>query len=179
MKISSLNHGYSQSHLLHTSQKNDSKLSTDRDLKSDTYIPSNPKYSIGMNNLPLDKGTAIATTIHIDRNNYNQILYAAVNGPNKPSEFGVDMDKRWVVIDGQRFECELSPEEKRLKRGCQKTLLDYIFEDDDKKKKEDSKTITKTEDIKSTYLTKRYGSPEATPDKNDIVLQVLQQAGLA
>lgn len=39
---------------------------------------------------------------------------------------GVDGEKRWVVVNGQRFKCPLSEEEKAAKKRAQLTLLDYI-----------------------------------------------------
>jgi hypothetical protein len=41
-----------------------------------------------------------------------------------------------VVINGQRFECEHSPEEKAIRKRAQMTFWDYILEEDNKKKEE-------------------------------------------
>ncbi|MFV0517445.1 MAG: hypothetical protein ACK5MV_08610 [Aminipila sp.] len=87
------------------------------------------------NRLQIDKGTAKGTTVSINRNAYDKILSATTYGEPKWEEMGIDNEKRWVVINGQRFECELSPEEKAQRNKAQKTLIDYLFEKDEKKEK--------------------------------------------
>lgn len=83
-----------------------------------------------------DKGTASQTTVYVNRSAYDQILSATTFGETKWEEMGVDNEKRWVVINGQRFECEHSPEEKAMRKRAQMTLMDYILEEDNKKKEE-------------------------------------------
>lgn len=83
-----------------------------------------------------DKGTASQTTVYVNRSAYDQILSATTFGETKWEEMGVDNEKRWVVVNGQRFECEHSPEEKAMRKRAQMTLMDYILEEDEKKKEE-------------------------------------------
>lgn len=81
----------------------------------------------------IDKGTASHTTVFINRSAYDKILSETTFGEKKWEEMGVDDEKRWVVINGQRFECEHSPEEKALRKRLQKTVVDYFIEADEKK----------------------------------------------
>lgn len=83
-----------------------------------------------------DKGTASQTTVYVNRSAYGQILSATTFGETKWEEMGVDDEKRWVVVNGQRFECEHSPEEKAMRKRVQMTFMDYILEEDKKKKEE-------------------------------------------
>ncbi|MEE3809572.1 hypothetical protein V2H29_21775 [Lysinibacillus fusiformis] len=77
----------------------------------------------------LDKGTAIKTTLYVDSYTYNQILNYTTNNPEcQWSEMGFDGEKRWVVVNGQRFECPLSEKEKAARKRAQLTLLDYMEE---------------------------------------------------
>lgn len=67
--------------------------------------------------LYLDKGTAANTTLYVDRSTFNQITSYTTNNPNcKWDELGIDGEKRWIVVNGQRFECPLSEEEKEMRR---------------------------------------------------------------
>ena len=93
-------------------------------------INSSPTKSISI----LDKGTAANTTVYVNRSAYDKILHATTFGEMKWEEMGVDGDKRWVVINGQRFECEHSPEEKELRKKMQKSLLDYLEENYENRK---------------------------------------------
>ncbi|MBU5266527.1 hypothetical protein [Virgibacillus proomii] len=84
----------------------------------------------------LDKGTAAHTTLYVDYSTFQQIANYTTNNPECHwSEMGVDGEKRWIVVNGQRFESPLSEEEKeRMKRSStSKTLLDYLIEYEDKK----------------------------------------------
>lgn len=71
-------------------------------------------YPSGM--IPIDKGTAVGTTVNVDRNTILNIMNYAANNPDTSGfeEMGMDDNKRWVVINGQRFETELTPHEKEL-----------------------------------------------------------------
>lgn len=65
----------------------------------------------------VDKGTAAHTTLYVDRGTFDQIAnYTTFNPECKWDEIGVDGEKRWVVVNGQRFECPLSEEEKKAAR---------------------------------------------------------------
>ncbi|WP_252232851.1 hypothetical protein, partial [Clostridium sp. ZBS15] len=87
----------------------------------------------------LDKGTASNTTVYVDKSTFMQITnYSTNNSECQWDELGMDGEKRWVVINGQRFECPLSKEEKEAIERASKTMLDYLIEaDEDKKEKED------------------------------------------
>lgn len=95
--------------------------------------PINRNTGIDKTGFMIDKGTASNTTVFINRSAYDQILNATTFGDKKWEEMGVDDNKRWVVINGQRFECEHTPEEKALRKRLQKTLVDYLIEADQKK----------------------------------------------
>lgn len=45
-----------------------------------------------------------------------------------------DDNKRWVVVNGQRFEVEHSAHEKAIRRNASRTLIDYIIESEEKMK---------------------------------------------
>lgn len=77
---------------------------------------------------PFDKGTGAETTVHVSRSAFDKILNETTYGKTKWEEFGVDDNKRWVVVNGQRFEVEHSAEEKARRKNASKTLLDYIIE---------------------------------------------------
>ena len=93
----------------------------------DTYI-SQMKTKVKMPS-NLDKGTAAHTTIQVDRSTFDKIAnYTTYSGEVSWEELGKDGNKRWIVVNGQRFECELSEEEKAMIKNTQKTLIDYIEE---------------------------------------------------
>ncbi|MGG3891772.1 hypothetical protein [Metabacillus fastidiosus] len=77
----------------------------------------------------LDKGTAAHTTLYVDYSTFQQIANYTTNNPEcEWSEIGVDGEKRWIVVNGQRFESPLSEEEKQAAKRVQLTLLDYMEE---------------------------------------------------
>lgn len=77
----------------------------------------------------LDKGTAAETTLYVDYSTYSKILNYTTDNPEcQWSEMGMDGEKRWVVVNGQRFECPLSEEEKAAIKRAKHTLLDYVEE---------------------------------------------------
>lgn len=96
-------------------------------------VQVNQRNSVALTGFMIDKGTASHTTVFINRSAYDKILNATTFGEQKWDEMGVDNDKRWVVINGQRFECEHTPEEKALRKSLQKTLVDYLIEANQKK----------------------------------------------
>lgn len=101
--------------------------------KSDSISISNKEVpSVG---LQIDKGTAAHTTMTVDRGTFNQIMnYSANNKEAQWSELGIDDEKRWIVINGQRFESPLSKEEKELREKMRRNpLLDAIAESDEKR----------------------------------------------
>lgn len=88
----------------------------------------------------LDKGTASHTTIQVDRNTFDKIAnYTTYSGEVTWEELGKDENKRWIVVNGQRFECELSEQEKAMMKNAKKTLIDYMEEADEKRKKLENK----------------------------------------
>ncbi|WP_253197643.1 hypothetical protein [Clostridium algidicarnis] len=79
--------------------------------------------------LTVDKGTATHTTLYMDRASFNQIVNYTTNSPEcKWQELGIDDEKRWVVVNGQRFECPLNKEEKELRRRLRKGLVEMLDE---------------------------------------------------
>ncbi len=48
---------------------------------------------------------------------------------------GIDGEKRWGVVNGQRFECPLSEEEKEAFKGASLTLMDVLEEYEKAKEK--------------------------------------------
>ncbi|NFG60788.1 hypothetical protein FDG75_01215 [Clostridium botulinum] len=88
----------------------------------------------------LDKGTASNTTIYVDKSTFMQISsYTTNNSECQWEELGVDGEKRWVVVNGQRFECPLSKEEKEAIKRASKTMLDYLIEADKEKEEKEEK----------------------------------------
>ncbi|MBN1069028.1 hypothetical protein [Clostridium sp. ZS1] len=88
----------------------------------------------------LDKGTASNTTVYVDKSTFMQIAnYTTNNSECQWDELGIDGEKRWVVVNGQRFECPLSKEEKEAIKRASKTMLDYLIEEDEKKKEKEEK----------------------------------------
>ncbi|AXI00261.1 hypothetical protein DV702_11320 [Sporosarcina sp. PTS2304] len=93
--------------------------------------------------LSFDKGTASNTTLHVDNNTFQKIAsYSTFHPDTKWSELGVDENKRWVVINGQRFESEKTEEEKALAKRMQMTLVDHLQEMEEQQKEMASKEKT-------------------------------------
>ncbi|WOV84051.1 hypothetical protein PGH26_14445 [Sporosarcina jeotgali] len=87
------------------------------------------KNKISTNILSIDKGTAADTTLYVDRSTFERIAEYTTNNPDcRWSEIGVDSEKRWIVVNGQRFETPLSEEEKAAAKRSQMTLLDHLQE---------------------------------------------------
>lgn len=87
--------------------------------------------------LSADKGTAAHTTVYVDRNAYDKIVNATTYKDRQPDweEIGCDGEKRWVVINGQRFECPLSQAEKNQRKrmqGSYDDLLDALIKNSHK-----------------------------------------------
>lgn len=93
----------------------------------------------------LDKGTAADTTLYVDKSTFQQIANYTTDNPEcQWSEIGVDGEKRWIVINGQRFESPLSEVEKeRIKENKKKssitTLVDFLKEYEDNKAIQENK----------------------------------------
>lgn len=98
------------------------------------------KNKISTNILSLDKGTAADTTLYVDRSTFERIAVYTTNNPDcQWSEIGVDSEKRWIVVNGQRFETPLSEEEKAAAKRSQMTLLDHLQEYEKHKEETSSK----------------------------------------
>lgn len=116
--------------------RNISVNSTQRDefIKSDRsnngFDLYNNKISTG--GTPFDKGTGAQTTVHVSRSVFDKILNETTHGETKREECGVDDNKRWVVVNGQRFEVEHSAQEKAMRKNASKTFLDYIMESEER-----------------------------------------------
>ncbi|MDU1412771.1 MAG: hypothetical protein E6929_08145 [Clostridium sp.] len=88
----------------------------------------------------IDKGTAAHTTLYVDRGSFNQIVDYTTNNPDcQWEELGIDDEKRWVVVNGQRFECPLSEQEKEMRRRLRKGLVEILDEADKEMEKYKSK----------------------------------------
>ncbi|MGL5870480.1 hypothetical protein [Clostridium chrysemydis] len=93
----------------------------------------------------LNQHVPINSTVYVDTGTILKIMdFSTNNKEYQWSEMGKDTEKRWVVINGQRFESPLSEEEKRLMRNASKTMLDYIKEAEDERLERDRKRGIKT-----------------------------------
>lgn len=107
--------------------------------QKDTIELSNTSRTMG-NMLSIDKGTASHTTLYVDNSTFQKIATYTTNHPEtKWTELGKDSDKRWIVVNGQRFESPLSEEEKALMKRGEMTLLDYLLEIEEHKEKTETK----------------------------------------
>ncbi|WP_346879291.1 MULTISPECIES: hypothetical protein [unclassified Clostridium] len=105
--------------------------------------------------ITIDKGTAANTTLYVDRASFNQIMNYTTNNPAcQWEELGIDDEKRWIVVNGQRFECPLSEEEKELRRRLRKGLVEMLDEADKEREKHKSKS-------------ERHGSVKISFDENN------------
>ncbi|MHA6260045.1 hypothetical protein ACXYMX_09020 [Sporosarcina sp. CAU 1771] len=126
---------------VNTTSHNAKESNGSKSLPIDTVEISN-KDKISTNILSLDKGTAADTTLYVDRSTFERIAEYTTNNPEcRWSEMGVDSEKRWIVVNGQRFETPLSEEEKAAAKKSQMTLLDHLQENE--KHKEDTSSKDK------------------------------------
>lgn len=94
----------------------------------------------GVSGAGVDKGTAAHTTLYVDQGTFNQIMNYSTNNPDAEwDELGIDDEKRWIVINGQRFEYPLSKEEKEARKRLNKGLIEILDELDEKRAKYKSK----------------------------------------
>ncbi|MCZ8542314.1 hypothetical protein [Psychrobacillus psychrodurans] len=135
-----------------------STSSLNKDTNTRNSIPNSKKEMVEISNTAiamtgsLDKGTAAQTTLYVDHSTFQQIAnYTTNNSECQWSEIGVDGEKRWIVVNGQRFESPLSEAEKerrqeRLEEPSM-TLIDYLEEYEDNKatEKDKSKDVTTVE----------------------------------
>lgn len=136
--------------------------------------------------LCIDKGTAANTTLYVNRSTFNQIANYSTNNPNcNWDEIGIDGEKRWIVVNGQRFECPLSEEEKEMRRKlAEESNLAAILAKADKEKEMHKKKSEKHDSVKLTVTEnnkikiegfENYQSNEKTKNliKNDKVMDML------
>lgn len=135
----------------------------------DTFIKSdrpNNKLDLYTKNISpswmsVDKGTASHTTISINRQAFDKILNETTYGETKWEECGVDNNKRWVVVNGQRFEVEHSAEEKARIKNASKTLIDYILESEE--------NIKEKEEFNNNGIGKPKGNIEALQNNQEVM----------
>ncbi len=97
----------------------------------------------------LDKGTAANTTVYVNYSTFRQIVNYTANNEECPwTELGIDGEKRWIVVNGQRFECPLSEEEKEAFKKASLTLFDVLEEYEKTKEKLPSQRKRKTKKLK-------------------------------
>lgn len=111
--------------------------------REDLFVSSIPSPSV------MDRGTAAETTLHISRGDFDTMVHASTYGEPQWEELGCDEEKRWVVINGQRFEVEHSPEEKALWKRRKMTLLDYMKELDDEREEREKRSEKVVENRKN------------------------------
>lgn len=103
--------------------------STEASLSSQDTVEQSSISKMMASMLTFDKGTASNTTLHVDNATFQKIgSYSTYHPDTRWSELGVDENKRWVVINGQRFESEKSEEEKAMMKRAQMTLIDHLQE---------------------------------------------------
>lgn len=96
-------------------------------LKDTVELSNINKFTANM--LSMDKGTASHTTLYVDNSTFQKIATYSTNHPETQwTELGKDEHKRWIVVNGQRFESSISEEEKALMKRAQMTLLDHLQE---------------------------------------------------
>lgn len=104
-------------------------------VRNDSYTPSAAgSRMIG----PVDKGTAAETTILLDSASFDRLMHKTTpeNGEALWSEMGGDQDKKWVVINGQRFEYRYTEQEKAAHAAMRgKSLMEYLEEAEQEREK--------------------------------------------
>lgn len=124
------------------SSSKDSKLEKSLEFKDSIDISTSIRKLSSANSIggiTIDKGTAAHTTLYVDRSSFDQITnYSTNNEECKWEELGIDDEKRWVVINGQRFECPLSEEEKEARRRLRKGFIEMIIEAEEERDKHKS-----------------------------------------
>ncbi|WOV86922.1 hypothetical protein QWT69_13745 [Sporosarcina oncorhynchi] len=117
--------------------------------------------------LSADVGTASHTTLYVDNSTFQKIATYSTNHPEtRWSEIGVDENKRWIVVNGQRFESPISEEEKAMRKRAQMTLGDYLEEHEENKKEK-----TPKEKVTLNFLT---GNAEAQASTDPKITSLLQ-----
>lgn len=154
------------------------KISTAKPIAKDRFEPSPHAARALSNTLTLDKGTASSTTLYVDQKTMSNLMSDALLGGGPWEECGKDDDKEWIVINGQRFERPLSPQEKAERRAAQKTLLDYMEEEEAKRKDEEEKRKRESE-LTETPIQFDAKGMDALAHSNNPKLQALSQNTVA
>lgn len=157
-----------------STRKSVDKVSTARPIPGDRFEPSPRTAQALSNTFTIDKGTASHTTLYVDQKTMNNLWSDALLGGGPWEEAGKDNDKQWIVINGQRFERPLSPQEKAERRAAQKTLIDYIQESEAQRKDEEEK---RKRDIELTETPIQFDAQgiNALAHSNSPKLQALSQ----
>lgn len=147
--------------------------------QKDTIELSNTSRTMG-NMLSMDKGTASHTTLYVDNSTFQKIATYTTNHPEtRWTELGKDCDKRWIVVNGQRFESPLSEEEKALMKRGEMTLLDYLREIEEHKEKTETKEKV-TLDFAKNGITDSSNDPKINGLlKNKEVMEMLKNISKA
>lgn len=123
----------------YSSKNSVEKYSDFKDILDISTSRKNLSRTSAIGGITLDKGTAANTTLYVDRSSFDQIVNYTTNNPEcKWEELGMDDEKRWIVVNGQRFECPLSKEEKEAIRRAKKGLIGMLDEADKEREKQDS-----------------------------------------
>lgn len=132
----------------------------------------------------VDSGTAADTTVKIDKGTFNKIMdYSMKNPAYKWDEIGCDGTKKWVVIDGQRFDYSLSKDEKeafkkRWKTSCAAYNKAETDKDKSKSNTDEKKLVSisldkdnklKADNSNSTKLTNLMKKPKVVKMLSDII----------
>ncbi|WP_301108429.1 hypothetical protein [Sporosarcina sp.] len=126
--------------------------------------------------LSADKGTASHTTLYVDNSTFQKIATYTTNHPDtRWSEIGVDENKRWIVVNGQRFESPKSEAEKAMQKRAQMTLGDHLQEHEENKK-----DMSPKEKVTLNFLTDNAEAQASTDPKikglmqNEKVMEMLK-----
>lgn len=123
----------------YSSKNSVGKYSDFKDILDISTSRKNLSRTSAIGGITLDKGTAANTTLYVDRSSFDQIVNYTTNNPEcKWEELGMDDEKRWIVVNGQRFECPLSKEEKEAIRRSKKGLIGMLDEADKEREKQGS-----------------------------------------
>ncbi|EMU54452.1 hypothetical protein AB2T96_01335 [Clostridium butyricum] len=123
----------------YSSKNSVEKYSDFKDILDISTSRKNLSSTNAIGGITLDKGTAANTTLYVDRSTFDQIVnYMTSNPESNWEELGMDDEKRWIVVNGQRFECPLSKAEKEAIRRAKKGLIGMLDEADKEREKQDS-----------------------------------------
>lgn len=125
---------------VNTMYHNTKESNGNKSLPIDTVEITNKNNNIKNILSSADKGIAAHTTLYVDKSTFDRIAdYTTNNSDCQWDEIGIDHEKRWIVINGQRFETPLSEEEKAAAKGSQMTFLDHLKEYEKRKEETPSK----------------------------------------